>query len=543
MSIMKKYISYIAVAFLAASFMSSCKSLDVAPPNNITDEQIQEILEKGDESAKNLIVNLVGTGLENFFNPSGYNWSGYSDDNGNSQLDQDFLMSMRGNDVVLGTAATASSKHRTAYNLIKTYTLTDNTYSYYALSACLLTGANKALLYLTPEAAKNGANARKYRGQALAVRAYAYMQLMERFQAAYTNGGKDGKGMPIYKSYGTNDPAPISSATDTYKFIIEDLTEAVEDLQEMGYTSEPKDIDLGVAQFLLARAALWFGDWDTCIKAASDIVAHFPKFIQEANYGAKNADFADYCAGTKEFKSEDNAFLVVAANPEAIMGFLNGAGSNKYTSYNANIFANGIAGSSAEAPRIDDRLYNKIDDNDFRKEAFTTSSANYTYKTNDAGVTKTNLIPEYSSLKFAATLAKGVTVRDHQIICDNYIFRSSEAYLMLAEAYAQSGQDAKAKSVLNTLLAARTKAGKPTLTCDNYSSMAGMTALQMVQLQTRIELWCEGGREFYNNKRWNIDVNRAGSSNHYETAATLAVSEMTLSIPRSETTTNTHWAD
>ncbi len=540
---MKKYISYITVALLAAFSMSSCKSLDVAPPNNITDEQIQKILEEGDESAKNLIVNLVGTGLENFFNTSGYTWSGYSDDNGNSQLDQDFLMNMRGNDVVLGTAATASSKHRTAYNLIKTFTLTDNTYPYYALSACLLTGANKALLYLTPEAAKNGPNAKKYRGQALAVRAYAYMQLMERFQTAYTNGGKDGKGMPIYRSYGTNDPAPISSATDTYQFIIEDLTEAVADLQDMGYTSEPKDVDLGVAQFLLARAALWYGDWDTCIKAASDLVKHFPNFIKEANYGAKNADFAAYCEGTKDFRSEDNAFLVVAANPEAIMGFLNGEGSNKYTSFNANIFANGLAGSSSEAPRIDERLYNKIDDDDFRKDIFTTSSANYTYKTNEAGVEKTNMIPEYSSMKFAATLAKGVTVRDHQIICDNYIFRSSEAYLMLAEAYAQSGQDAKAKEVLNTLLAARTKAGKPTLTCDNYSGMAGMTALQMVQLQTRIELWCEGGREYYNNKRWNIDVNRAGSSTHYETAATLAVGEMNLAIPRSETTTNTHWAD
>lgn len=113
---------------------------------------------------------------------------------------------------------------------------------------------------------------------------------------------------------------------------------------------------------------------------------------------------------------------------------------------------------------------------------------------------------------------------------------------MLAEAYAQSGQDAKAKEVLNKLLAARTKAGKPTLTCDNYSGMSGMSALQMVQLQTRIEMWCEGGREFYNNKRWNISVNRAGSNNHYRTG-TLSVDEMVLSIPRSETTTNTHWAD
>ena len=454
---MKKYINYIAVALLAAFSLSSCKSLDVAPPNNITDEQIQKILEEGDESAKNLIINLVGTGLENFFNISGQTWTGYSSYPLNSQIDQDYLMSLRGNDVIPGTAVTASSGHETAYELIKTFNLTDNTYPYYALSASMLTGANKALLYLTPEAAKAGANARKYRGQALAVRAYAYMQLMERFQPAYTNGGKDGKGMPIYKSYGTNDPAPISSATDTYKFILEDLTEAVEDL-------------------------------------------------------------------------------------EALMGFISGAGSNTYTSSFFNIFANGVAGSSGEPPRIDSRLYDKIDANDFRKDIFTTSTANYKYILDSDGKTLEQQIPEYSSMKFAATFAKGVTVRDHQIICDNYIFRSSEAYLMLAEAYAQSGQDAKAKEVLNKLLAARTKAGKPTLTCDNYSGMSGMSALQMVQLQTRIEMWCEGGREFYNNKRWNISVNRTGSNNHYRTG-TLSVDEMVLSIPRSETTTNTHWAD
>ena len=97
---MKKYINYIAVALLAAFSLSSCKSLDVAPPNNITDEQIQKILEEGDESAKNLIINLVGTGLENFFNISGQTWTGYSSYPLNSQIDQDYLMSLRGNDVI-----------------------------------------------------------------------------------------------------------------------------------------------------------------------------------------------------------------------------------------------------------------------------------------------------------------------------------------------------------------------------------------------------------------------------------------------------------
>lgn len=541
---MKKYISYIAAALLALPFANSCGSLDVAPPNSITDEQIQEMLAAGDDSARELIVELVGNGLENYFYLSGQTWTGYSSFPLNSQVDQDYLMTLRGNDVVFGeeTVVKSSDGHEGAYQLITTAFGTDNTYPYYALSAAQLTAANKALLYLTEEAAASYSSARKFRGQALTLRAYAYMQLMERFQPAYTNGGSDGRGMPIYKSYGTNSPAEISSATETYEFIIGDLQEAVTLLQEMGYTSEHKDVDLGVAQFLLARAALWFGDWNTCITAASDIVNHYGDFIKEENYGAKDENFQALANGEMEMRTEDNAFLALDSNPEALMGYYNGSGSNTYPSYFFNVFANGLAGASQEPPRIDDRLYEQIDENDFRKDNYTTTSANYTYQTDQAGTKIIRSIPTYSNLKFAATWAKGVTQRDHQIVIDNYVFRSSEAYLMLAEAYAQNGNDAQAKAVLNQLLAARTKAGAATLTCDNYSSMAGMSALQMVQLQTRIELWCEGGREFYNNKRWNIPVNRSGSEVHYWKNSTLAVDQMVLELPRDETSTNTNWA-
>jgi hypothetical protein len=63
--------------------------------------------------------------------------------------------------------------------------------------------------------------------------------------------------------------------------------------------------------------------------------------------------------------------------------------------------------------------------------------------------------------------------------------------------------------------------------------MAGMTALQMVQLQTRIELWGENGREFFNNKRWNIPVDRSASVNHVD-KSTYSVVNMTLQIPEQE---------
>ena len=541
---MKKYT--LNILALAAIVFSSCNSLDVTNPSKLTDEEVIEILEGDDEAAKTIIINGIGNTLNTSFNIAGQSWSGYSDANMNSQVDQDFLMSMRGNDVYIGSEATATSHHATAYKLDAdaTYRMTRSTWPYFAMGAAQLTAANKVLKFMTADAAKKTVKIAEFRGQGLTLRAYAYIQLMERFQPAYLQGGKDGKGMPIYKTSGLNEPAPIASAADTYDFILNDLKEAVTLLKDYGYTSTPNDIDLGVAQFLLARAALQAGEWKTAQDAAKDIVSHFPTLIAEANYGAKAEDLAAYCAGTKDIKAETNAFQTLDNNPEVIMGFEQGSNANTYMNSYANVFAPGYAGYSQEAPCIDNRLYDKIDANDFRKDLFTTAEGSYTYIT-DANATKiyTRTIPKYATLKWAASIAKGRTERTNHMECDNIIFRASEAYLMLAEAYAQDGKDSQAKDVLNTLLKARTKAGKAALTCNTYTGMSGMTALQMVQFQTRVELWLEGGREFYNNKRWGITVDRSSSANHFWKSNTLSLAQMVLEIPVAEQHTNTNWAN
>ena len=116
--------------------------------------------------------------------------------------------------------------------------------------------------------------------------------------------------------------------------------------------------------------------------------------------------------------------------------------------------------------------------------------------------------------------------------------RYPELYLMKAEALAQQGNESGAKEVLNTLLAARTREGVAPLTCDTYSSMAGMSALDMVKLQTRIEMWGERGVEWYNNIRWGIPVNRSGSTVHHNPALTYPAASMTLLIPDQEMQTN-----
>jgi hypothetical protein len=230
-----------------------------------------------------------------------------------------------------------------------------------------------------------------------------------------------------------------------------------------------------------------------------------------------------------EIRPETNGFLFNDVNPEVILGWPVGQALTAHNSW-MNPFGEGYGGESEGFARIDNRLYEKIDDSDYRKNCFlATDLGDYTYPTNSS----VKYIPAYTNLKFAATHGIGTDDKKNVGTVTCYYMRTSEVLLMKAEAQAKAGSDADAKTTLNKLLAARTKAGETTLTCDNYSSMSGMTTLEMVQLQTRIELWGEGGREFYNNKRWGIPVDRSSSANHVD-KGTYSVDKMTLQIPEAE---------
>ena len=108
---------------------------------------------------------------------------------------------------------------------------------------------------------------------------------------------------------------------------------------------------------------------------------------------------------------------------------------------------------------------------------------------------------------------------------------------MLAEAQYMAGKEADAKATLNKLLAARTKAGAPTLTCDNYKG--NLSTMDQIKLQWRIEMWGENGLNYYCHKRWNEPAVRTGS-NHWVNY-TWNVEDMEWEIPLKELQTNSYW--
>ncbi|MFT3749426.1 MAG: RagB/SusD family nutrient uptake outer membrane protein [Agriterribacter sp.] len=523
---MRNYIISSAITIILL-FSACSKKLEVTPPNNIYDQQIADLLASGDTASIRKVMGSMANAMPLLFNYAG--GTGVADMY-YTNLGMDVNRSLEGNDIVLGDHTGMDVLWGAVeYGLGDFITAANGkNIIYWNYAWVCITQANQMLNYLTENAVGNNNFLKDCRARGLVVRAYAYNYLMENYQDAFLQGGKDKLGVMLYDTFNPSQPNKArATSAETYAFIKKDLTEAITLLQAagVGYTAVTTDIDLGVANFLLARVSVWTGDWPTAITACNDILSNNASLMTQAQYGGKNT-------GTPTdpvFLPETNGFLNNSVNPEVILGFPLGQANTHFTSY-MNCFGNGNGGLLTAYKRIDNRLYEKIADDDYRKDAFMLAPfGNYTYVPSGTVAS----IPSYTNSKFAATHGLGSTDKKEVGASTCYYMRRSEVLLMKAEAEAQGVSEDAAKTTLNILLAARTRSGGTTLTCDNYPAMAGLTALQMVQLQTRIELWGEGGREFYNNKRWNIPVDRASSANHV-IKGTYQVSGMTLQIPENE---------
>jgi hypothetical protein len=534
---MKKYITGI---FVGLAMMTSCADkLELAPENAIYEEQIKELLASSPAAAEKVLQSIANN-IPLKINQS-VELAGSGDPRVYAYFGLNYNHSVRGNDLVFGDKPIGIFGGN-LYNFSEDYTLNDPSsvnryYWYFSWSA--ITQANKLLNLLDSATVGDNERLKEYKARALTLRAYAYNYLIENYQDAYLQGGKSKLGIMLYDTYSLSQSQKARAGSEeTYAFIKNDINTAVRLFTEaaVGYTADVRDFDLGVANFILARVSLCTGDYGTVISACDKILANYPNLISPANYGGKNTGTTVSAEGdlVLEFHPTTNAFLNHAVNPEVIYGFPKGV-ANTYGNLWLNIFSRTYGGQLEGYARIDNRLYDQIAVDDCRKDAFQgpTALGNYTYPVTPVK----NTIPSYVNLKFASTHALdelGEPGRTNVGQTDCSYMRTSEVLLMKAEAQAQT-DEAGAKATLNILLAARTKPGRPTLTCNNYG-MSG-TALDMVKLQTRIEMWGEGGLEFFNNKRWNIPVDRVTSSNHV-VKITNPVSKMTLQIPTEETLYN-----
>lgn len=539
---MKKYL--IALSALAFATTSCYEKLNIAPPNSITNEMVEELLKTADDATVETIMGAIADALPPLMYGGSYNsrYSGTIDGSWSGQL---VMRNLSGNDVGYGYLSMPTDEYYNCQDFIDADNL--GALSFWHRAFTLTNQANKMFNTLTEDvlAASSSLKIKDYFARGLVIRAFGYLYAMENF-------GTNSLGMPIYTVYSVAGPdLPRTSAKETYDSIISWATRADDLFAEAGVgfkATATSDLTRGLTNYVIARAALLAADAEgatpaTYLNTASQAC---DRMIQGAGGAASlmtEDQYVQKISGYYEdneiypiYQASTSGLMNFAQNPEALYGFgWQYGGAGNIVSYN-----NFLSGSF----RIDDRLYNKIDPNDFRRDNFHVEKPDHLFYLAgnnsfiDAGTPLE--VSTYWSTKFANNVGLGGGVVGNSDNCKrntvDYAFvRLAEVYLMKAECQARLGDESGAKATLDILLAARTKSDATApLTCDTYSGMAGMSALEMVQLQTRIEMWGEKGLEWYNNRRWNIAVNRAGSNVHWNQSITYPVSRMTCQIPSEE---------
>ncbi len=324
----------------------------------------------------------------------------------------------------------------------------------------------------TSETYKNNLKA-----QALALRGYAYFQLIQWFQKTY-KGNEDALGVPIYTE-ATLEGAPRAKVSEVYKRITDDLDEAI-----ILFTSNTvprrhiSDITGNVAKGLRARVALVMQDWNTAATMAA-----------EARQGLSIMTPAQYSLGFDD-AGEQNWMWGLAINDEQ---------STIYASWFSHVdwTIGGYSGLGYSRKSVGLALYNKMNDADVRKQLI--NAASYQPTTNRNWIIPYKFSAGDGGKEFAA---------------DYVMMRPEEMLLIEAEAKARAGQTEPAQTLLKQLRDNR------------YSAPVTVTAtgtdlIEEIILERRIELWGEGFA-VQDLRRLNRGVNR-NNSNHLPLVATTMV--------------------
>jgi starch-binding outer membrane protein, SusD/RagB family len=308
------------------------------------------------------------------------------------------------------------------------------------------------------------------KGQAYGLRAYAYFYLINYWAQTY-KGHESDKGVPIYPDLASTLAGGNSRGTvqQVYDFINDDLAKATTLLT--GKTRANKVyMDMSVINGFKARVALIQENWAAAATAA-------------------NAARQGYSLFTTSQYTSRGAFSTISGAEWMWGSLIPSTEATIYASYFSHMdIATGGYAALGGQKKITKALYDQIPAGDVRKTRFKTPG------------TGTTADPDYDQHKFEVP-SPGSWAADYLYM------RVSEMYLIEAEALARQGQDAAARTVLETLVKARNPAY-------SAASFSGTTLISEIMLQRRIEMWGEGF-SLIDIKRWKTGLNRpTGAGNH-----------------------------
>lgn len=314
--------------------------------------------------------------------------------------------------------------------------------------------------------------------QARAVRAFAYLNLVPYFQFGYAAGGEDKPCVPIVTEKTTDfTNNPRASVAEVYSLIIEDLTYAIDNLEDYIRTDKAR-IDIQTAYGLRARAYLNMQEWAlAAADAAKAAEGYIPASIEEVS----RPSFMDI--------SEHNWIWGYDMTTDIAMSSPYATSSAWIRSFSGDGYSAGTQVYSC----INKILYDKIPSSDVRKGWWVDQdlgSPLLEYVTwngvsgNAVGPlaidnVKMPFLP-YTNVKFGMYTVGG-TSNDE----DWPFMRVEEMILIQAEGLARSGAEGAARDLLENFVR--------NYRDPSYSAAAsGRSLTDEIWFQRRVELWGEG---------------------------------------------------
>ena len=320
-----------------------------------------------------------------------------------------------------------------------------------------------------------------YLGQALASRAFDYLQLIQTYQFTY-QGHENSLGLPIVTEETTIDQAtnnPRATVQAVYDLIMEDLDQAITYLGD--YYSSNSEISAAVAYGLRARANMLLGNYAEAAADADQALAisgATPYSISEVSVPS----FNDASAKSWIWGS------VITSNNDVVMtGIINWP--SHLCSFTGNGYTTGV-GMNVALRRINSTLWEQIPETDVRKSWWLDSDTLSTATVNAYGMTGKELVAAsgvpytaYTNVKFGP---EGGSLFNTENAQDWPLMRAEEMLLIKAEGLARSQGVAAGKTVLESFVQTYRD---PNYTC-SASSLEDF--IDEVWFQRRIELWGEG---------------------------------------------------
>ncbi len=483
-----KYIKLLLIVNILY-FVSACSDdfLNTEPSQYASEDQIKDLLEH-DPSMISAYVNGFYT---NLFAPESQQ---SHDDFGLKALE--LATDLMGEDMA----------YRTSHFFVYDYEW-DNRLSSYRRTTqawqqlyAVISGANEVISTLVDRAGEDD-TVDYMLGQSYTMRAYCYFWLINLFQQPY-EWNKTALGIPLY----TEDKILLGRqpVADVYERILEDVETGYNLLKGKGIKSKSELNEY----------------------AAAAIYANVLSFVSDyPDQWSKVAEWAQIAIEGGRLMSEEE--LLSGFNDVSLSEVLWGVSINAetntfYASFMSHVdpYGPGYGGELGNYKMISSDLYSKIDDNDIRKKWFgvdlAENDSHYAYR-------------QYVQRKFLDCYTTGTG----ETFTSDYIYlRTGEMYFVAAEALYLAGQEAQARTMLNTIVQSRNP---------SYNATAsGSALLEEIQIQKRIEMWGEG-RRLLDMKRRAEALDRTTSNNHSPIAIQTAAANdyrMIYQIPDREMDAN-----